>query len=169
MFDKKNTPTFATPTEISRRLDFEHCKSSNNFPTGKIFFKKLQIFSNFGKFLYICNREARQESMKVLLSKEAHRFVMEQPEEVRQKIDANIRRVENGIISASLFKKLKGTDIWELRTQHEGMAYRILAFWDKTQRSLVIATHGFFKKTQKTPPKEIAKAERIMNEYYNTK
>lgn len=94
---------------------------------------------------------------------------MEQPMEVRQKIDANIRRVENGIISASLFKKLKGTDIWELRTQHEGMAYRILAFWDKTQRSLVIATHGFFKKTQKTPPKEIAKAERIMNEYYNTK
>ena len=34
---------------------------------------------------------------------------------------------------------------------------------------LVIATHGFTKKTQKTPGKEIAKAERIRKEYFTIK
>ena len=108
-------------------------------------------------------------ALKVILSAEAHRFVIELSADVREKIDENIRRVEKGIIDRSLFKKLKGTEIWELRTQYEGMAYRILAFGDKRQRSLVIATHGFVKKTQKTPQKEIAKAERIMQEYNNSK
>lgn len=95
--------------------------------------------------------------------------MIEQPTVVREKIDENIKRVQKGIISTSLFKKLKGTEIWELRTQYGSMAYRILAFWDKQQQSLVIATHGFVKKTQKTPPKEISKAETIMKDYYKSK
>ncbi len=36
--------------------------------------------------------------------------------------------------------------------------YRLFAFWDKDEETLVIATHGIIKKTQKTSPKEIAKA-----------
>ena len=44
--------------------------------------------------------------------------------------------------------------------------FRMLAFWDKTQNALVIATHGFIKKSQKTPLKEIEKAEQIMRKYY---
>jgi phage-related protein len=32
---------------------------------------------------------------------------------------------------------------------------------------LVILFNGFQKKTQKTPSKEIEKAERLMNEYFN--
>ena len=49
--------------------------------------------------------------------------------------------------------------------------YRLLAFWDKVNGTdtLVIATHGFIKKTQKTPPKEIAKAEEIRTRYFNAK
>jgi hypothetical protein len=39
----------------------------------------------------------------------------------------------------------------------------------KWQDTLVIATHGIIKKTQKTPKKEIAKAERIRQEYFNAK
>ena len=31
--------------------------------------------------------------------------------------------------------------------------------------AIVIATHGIIKKTQKTPQREIEKAERIRNEY----
>ena len=108
-------------------------------------------------------------SLKIILSIEAHNFIHSQSDNIKEKINENIRRIENGIISTNLFKKLKGSEIWELRTQYAGMAYRILAFWDKTQRSLVIATHGFVKKTAKTPGKEIAKAEAIMNEYYNSK
>lgn len=49
------------------------------------------------------------------------------------------------------------------------MAYRLLAFWDTETETLVIATHGFTKKSQKTPPKEIAKAQEIRKEYFNSK
>ena len=41
--------------------------------------------------------------------------------------------------------------------------------WRKLFHSLVIATHGIIKKTQKTPKKEIAKAERIRQEYFKAK
>jgi phage-related protein len=47
--------------------------------------------------------------------------------------------------------------------------YRLLAFWDTEEETLVIATHGFIKKTQKTPAKEIAKAEAMRKEYFNDK
>ena len=37
------------------------------------------------------------------------------------------------------------------------MDYRLLAFWDKSddKNTLVICTHGFIKKSQKTPRPEI--------------
>lgn len=44
-----------------------------------------------------------------------------------------------------------------------------VAFWDTEEDTLVIATHGIVKKTQKTPSKEIAKAERIRQEYFKSK
>jgi phage-related protein len=44
-----------------------------------------------------------------------------------------------------------------------------LAFWDKDTGNLVIATHGFVKKTQKTPGSEIAHAEALRKNYYNEK
>lgn len=49
------------------------------------------------------------------------------------------------------------------------MTYRLLAFWDNEVGSLVIATHGFIKKTQKTPINEIAKAEALRKEYFSNK
>lgn len=67
-----------------------------------------------------------------------------------------------------LFKKLND-DIWEFRTKFQGITYRLLAFWDKDTGNLVIATHGFVKKTQKTPEKEIDRAEALRKEYYNNK
>lgn len=73
------------------------------------------------------------------------------------------------ITDNELFKKLEGTEIWEFRTLYNGIKYRLLAFWDTEKETLVIATHGFIKKTQKTPPKEIAKAEAMRKEYFNDK
>ena len=43
------------------------------------------------------------------------------------------------------------------------------SFLDTEEETLVIATHGIVKKTQKTPLKEIAKAEEIRKEYFNNK
>jgi len=69
-----------------------------------------------------------------------------------------------------LFKKLTG-DIWEFRTRFKSKQFRLLAFWDKSggKETLVITTHGFVKKTQKTPKKEIEKAEQLRKEYLTHK
>lgn len=69
-----------------------------------------------------------------------------------------------------LFKKVRG-EIWEFRSKYLGKQNRLLAFWDKTGKieTLVIATHGFVKKTKKIPTKEIDKAERIRQKYFSNK
>ena len=66
-------------------------------------------------------------------------------------------------------KKLDDSDIWEFRSLYNKIAYRLFAFWDTKEETLVIATHGIIKKTQKTPPKEIVKAEKIRLEYFKDK
>lgn len=87
---------------------------------------------------------------------------------VVRKIYFNIDKVAGGVKDAELFKKIS-EDIWEFRTIYQGMAYRMFAFWDKDGETLVVATHGLVKKTQKTPKKEIEKAEKIRNEYLKNK
>lgn len=86
--------------------------------------------------------------------------------EVRKKIFANITKVQYGVKNGELLKKLKGSDIWEFRTLYEGPDYRLFAFWDKGQETLVVATHGIEKKSQKTPKKEIIRAEEIRQRYF---
>lgn len=49
------------------------------------------------------------------------------------------------------------------------IAYRLFAFWDTESDTLIVATHGIIKKTQKTPSKEIAKAEKLKEIYFNNK
>ena len=71
--------------------------------------------------------------------------------------------------SSRLRKKLENTEIWEFRTLYNGICYRLFSFWDTEEETLVIATHGIVKKTQKTPLKEIAKAEELRKEYFNNK
>lgn len=104
--------------------------------------------------------------INIYLSDEAKAFVQSLPEKARKKITYNFRRVEGGEISKDLFKKLND-EIWELRTSYNGLCYRLLAFWDKERQALIIATHGFIKKTWKVPQNEIARAETFMREYYN--
>ncbi len=69
-----------------------------------------------------------------------------------------------------MFKKLNA-NIWEFRTQYLGMQIRLLAFWDKRAKTntLVIASNGFIKKTQKTPKHAIEKAEQIRENYFTEK
>lgn len=69
-----------------------------------------------------------------------------------------------------LFKKLSH-EIWEFRTRYGGLQIRLLAFWDKDESgsTLVVATHGFVKKTNKVPGKELLRAIRIRKMYYEAK
>lgn len=106
----------------------------------------------------------------VILSTEAEDFLNRLNPKVKDKIIYNIRK-STYIVDPELFKKLDETDIWEFRTRYGNIQYRLLAFWDKTNGidTLVIATHGFIKKTKKTPLKEITKAEEIRKVYFNSK
>ena len=106
---------------------------------------------------------------KGIMSCEADAFLDTLRQDIKDKIVYNVDKVANGYMDKDLFKKLDGTDIWEFRTLYKGIQYRLLAFWDTDAETLVIATHGFVKKTQKTPSKEINKAETIRKLYFNSK
>jgi phage-related protein len=90
-------------------------------------------------------------------------------EKTRRKIYYNARKAQI-VNDPELFKKLTEF-IWEFRTLYEKKYYRLLAFWDKTDKMevLVLATHGFIKKTKKTPKSEIHKAEEIRKAYFELK
>ena len=108
-------------------------------------------------------------NIKVLFMDEASAFIRSLPIKVQRKITFNYRKVEEGVMDKELFKKLEGSNIWEFRTLYDGMYYRLFSFWDTETQTLIIATHGIVKKTGKTPPKEIAKAESIRKQYFELK
>lgn len=107
--------------------------------------------------------------IQVMLMDEALAFIKSLPIKVQEKVTYNYQKIEQGIMDKELFKKLDDTNIWELRTLFNGNCYRLFSFWDTETSTLVIATHGIVKKTQKTPTKEIAKAEEIRRQYFELK
>lgn len=106
---------------------------------------------------------------KTRFLKEAEDFIAKLDQKSTKKMFYNIDLAEQ-TNDPRLFKKLNG-EIWEFRNKYLGNQHRLLAFWDKTNKTetLVMATHGFVKKDQKTPRKEIDKAERIRQKYFNRK
>lgn len=100
---------------------------------------------------------------------EAKGFLDDLDEKPRTKIYYNIWKAKQ-VNDKELFKKLQG-EIWEFRTLYQKTYYRLFAFWDKSggNDTLVIATHGIIKKTGKTPTGEIEKAERLRQQYFDTK
>lgn len=57
--------------------------------------------------------------------------------------------------------------LYEVRVEYESNIYRIFCCFDKGK--LIVLLNGFQKKTQKTPKKEIEKAMRLKQEYFETK
>ena len=104
-----------------------------------------------------------------VLDARASAFVRSLPIKVQEKITYNYKKIEQGVIDKELFKKLENSNIWEFRTLYNGNCYRLFSFWDTETETLIIATHGIVKKTQKTPAKEIAKAEDIRRQYFEQK
>ena len=102
----------------------------------------------------------------IILLEEARDFLLNLDEKPREKVLFNFRKAEY-INDPKLFKKLT-SEIWEFRTEYNSIQYRFLAFWDKRATStLVVSTHGFIKKTDKVPNKEIEKAETVRKIYFN--
>jgi phage-related protein len=100
---------------------------------------------------------------------DAKKFLKTLQPKTAKKVFYNIDLAEQ-TNDSKLFKKLKN-DIWEFRTKYAGLQIRLLAFWDKTdnKETLVIATHGFIKKVDKVPTKEIDRAVRLKNKYFESK
>lgn len=96
-------------------------------------------------------------------------FYVAQSQMVRDKINYVLRLVETQrIIPKKFFRIIEGTNgIYEIRVESEGNIYRVFCCMD--EGALVVLFHGFQKKSQKTPPKEIKRAETIMKEYYKSK
>jgi len=88
---------------------------------------------------------------------------------VAQKVVWVLRLLEDlDVIPITYFKKLSGTeDIWECRIQYGSDIYRVFCFFDS--HATVVLTHGFQKKSMKTPIREIEKAELYKKDYFNRK
>lgn len=96
-------------------------------------------------------------------------FYKSQAFNVRDKINyvLDIVRYER-IIPRKFFRIIEGSDgIYEIRVEVEGNIFRIFCCMDKG--AIVVLFHGIQKKSQKTPRKEIKKAEALRKEYMNDK
>jgi len=71
---------------------------------------------------------------------------------------------EQRILPSKFWKKLSGTNLWEVRVEYAGNIYRLLAATAKGNR--VILLHGFQKKSQKTPRLDMEIALQRQKRYF---
>jgi phage-related protein len=105
---------------------------------------------------------------EVYLSPEAQDFYGILASKEQRKIDFVIDKIELNFFG-DWFKKLSGSDgIWEIVVDFKGVFYRFFSFFDTEEPSdpLIIVTHGFKKKTNKTPKNEIERAKMFKNNYF---
>ncbi len=105
----------------------------------------------------------------VILLNEVWELLKNIDEKAREKILYNIDK-SKFLNDPKLLKKLD-SEIWEFRTKHRKLQYRLFSFWDKTEEkdTLIISTHGIIKKTDKIPKQEMEKAREIMKRYFENK
>ena len=96
-------------------------------------------------------------------------FYIAQTKTVRDKINAVLKLIETQrMIPKKFFRIIEGSDgIYEIRVEIESNIYRIFCCLDSG--AVVVLFHGFQKKTQKTPLREIKRAEAIKKEYIKSK
>lgn len=105
---------------------------------------------------------------------EFEEFYNSLPTKDRNKLRATIDMIEKAGIQPAIqlecVKKLN-SEIYEIRSKISSTIQRALYFHIKNNQYII--THGFTKKTQKTPIKEIIRAKQIKQEfeeeYYATK
>lgn len=71
-------------------------------------------------------------------------------------------------IPSTYLKFIENTNgLFEIRVKFGSDIFRVFCFFDEGK--LVVLLSGFQKKTQRTPRKEINRAERLMQEYFDNK
>ena len=76
---------------------------------------------------------------------------------VQEGLDQLVNQLQKGNMNPGIGTKHLFKDIFEARARIGSDITRVLFFFYVDKR--IIATHGFVKKTQKTPPAEIARAK----------
>lgn len=96
-------------------------------------------------------------------------FLKKQTEKVQNKIYKVIEAIEilERVPETYLKPRKTKKGLYEARIQLGSNIWRVFCFFDKGQ--LVILLNGFQKKSQKTPPKEIDKAIKLMDAYFKEK
>ncbi len=96
-------------------------------------------------------------------------FMDQQRPRIRHKIVETLKIIESiQRVPDVYLKKIEGSKgLYEIRIQFASDIFRVFCFFDSGR--LVVLLSGFQKKTQKTPKREISKAEKLMKEYYNEK
>jgi len=69
---------------------------------------------------------------------------------------------EVAVVGLSAARHLRG-DIYEVRAESERRSFRLL--FAKETKFVLLSLHGFTKKTQKTPPRELETAERRLKDW----
>ena len=110
-----------------------------------------------------------KQKFEVILLEEVWEFLDTLDEKAKEKIFYNIDK-SMYVNNSEIFKKLDN-EIWEFRTIYNKTYYRVFSFWDKSGKTetLVVATHGIIKKTDKIPKGEIERARAIMKLYFEQK
>lgn len=96
-------------------------------------------------------------------------FYQKQDEKVKVKIQYVLELIKQvDRVPDKFLKHLTGTDgLYEVRVEYQSNIYRIFCCFDEGK--LVILFNGFQKKDQKTPKRELEKALKLMNEYFDQK
>ena len=96
-------------------------------------------------------------------------FYKSQTKKVQTKIIWTFKIIEDlDRIPEIYLKYLDNTSgLYEIRIQLGSDIYRIFCFFD--EQNVIVIGHGFHKKTQKTPIKEIERAQKIRKEYFDEK
>lgn len=100
-------------------------------------------------------------------------YFIEFYQQLDQKVKGKIQYVFELIkqvdrVPEKFLKHLTRTNgLYEIRIEYQSNIYRVFCCFDEGQ--LVVLFNGFQKKTQKTPKKEIDKAQQLMKEYFEYK
>jgi phage-related protein len=88
---------------------------------------------------------------------------------VKQKFNWTLKLISTvDRVPVKYFKHIEdSTGLFEIRVEFGSNIYRVFSFFDKGQ--LIILINGFQKKSQKTPKKEIEKAEKLKKQYFDEK
>ena len=94
-------------------------------------------------------------------------FLKSLSEKEREKVDYGLVLLKTQDRLPVKFVKHIKEGLYELRTEYNGNIYRVFFIFDEGK--IVVSFNGFQKKSQKTPAKEITKALKIKEEYYEYK